>query len=122
MLLIGSCSILLPEQTKTQRLSRATSLYSCHFLFKSTAESTNDLLLQSRLGQISHSLLLQAKEITMEIGGVKLTDKISNAGKLEFDRFMRETQSILSIIERNQRFKAFSKSCADMSGIILNAG
>lgn len=122
LLFMSACSILLPEQNNAQRLSRSTSLYSCHYLFRETADSTYDLLLQSRLSQISDSLLLQAKGIAMELGGEKLNDKISIAGKQKFDNFMKKTQSILSINEKNQRFKEFSKSCAEMSGIILNAG
>jgi len=122
LLFVSACSILLPEPDKTQQISRATSLYSCHFLFKETAETTYDLLLQSRLSQISDSLLLQAKRIAMKLGGEVLNDKISKDGQQEFDMFMAKMRSVISIVERNQRFKEFSKSCADMSGIILNAG
>ena len=121
LLLVSSCSALQPSPDKTHQLSRSTSLYACHYFFKATAESTYDLLLQTRLNQIADSLLLQAKGLALELGDESLNDKIFKAGKRDFDNFMKKTHEIRSFAERNQKFVDFSQSCADKSGIILNA-
>lgn len=122
LLLMSSCSSVETKSDKTHQISIATNLYSCHYFFKLTAESTSDLLLNSRFIQIADSLLLQARGIALEAGGESLNQKLSNAGKLKFERFMSQTQKIISTAIRNQHYMDFSKSCADQSGVILNAG
>jgi len=121
-LLLSACSNVEPESNKLHRLTKATKLYSCYYFFSTTAESTSDLLLRSRFFQISDSLLLQAKAIALEVGGERLDEQVSKSGKLDFKKFMKLTLKIHNRGERNQTYLDFTQSCADQSGIILNAG
>lgn len=118
VLISSSCAVYDKNNELSHEISKAENLYKCHYFFEDRSESVVDIILKSKLSQISNSLLLQADMVVQEAGVEGIGDKISYDGKVKYKRFLDKVTGMKHNKDRNLWIKDFTQSCANESGII----